>query len=64
MLADVLIRHPQPHEHRPVRQSITAVANETFGSLFAPNPVPIYIDQDDLSLAWVAAVTQGFRAWS
>ncbi len=54
VLADIVIRHPEDHEHRSVRQVITAVANETFGSLFAPNPVPLDFEKDDLALAWVA----------
>lgn len=55
MPADILIRHPELHEHHSVRQLITAVVSETFASLFAPNPVPLDFENDDLSLAWVAA---------
>ena len=33
---------------------MTAVANETFANLFAPNPVPLKLDEEDWSLAWVA----------
>jgi ribosomal protein S18 acetylase RimI-like enzyme len=56
MLADVLIRHPVPQEHESVRALVTTVANETFGDLFAPSPVPLKLEDDDWSLAWVAVV--------
>ena len=54
VLADVLIRHPEPQEHNSVRALVTTVANETFGDLFAPSPVPLKLEDDDWSLAWVA----------
>jgi ribosomal protein S18 acetylase RimI-like enzyme len=54
MLADVLIRHPEPQEHNSVRALVTTVANETFGDLFAPSPVPLKLEEEDWSLAWVA----------
>jgi ribosomal protein S18 acetylase RimI-like enzyme len=54
MTTEVLIRQPQSYEHNSVRALVTTVANETFGSLFAPNPVPLKIEDEDWSLAWVA----------
>jgi len=51
---EVLIRRPQSHEHHAVRAVVTAVANETFANLFAPNPVPLKLEEEDWSLAWVA----------
>jgi hypothetical protein len=51
---DVVIRQPQPHEYDSVRSLIETVANETFGNLFAPNPVPLKFEDDDWSFAWVA----------
>ncbi|MGA7794606.1 MAG: GNAT family N-acetyltransferase [Candidatus Acidiferrales bacterium] len=54
VLADILIRHPEPQEHDSVRALVTTVANETFGDLFAPSPVPLKLEDDDWSLAWVA----------
>ena len=51
---EVLIRRPQSHEYHAVRALVTAVANETFANLFAPNPVPLKLDEEDWSLAWVA----------
>jgi GNAT superfamily N-acetyltransferase len=54
MLADVLIRQPEPHEHNSVRALVRAVADETFGDLFAPSPVPLKPEHEDWSLAWVA----------
>ena len=51
---EVLIRRPQSHEHHAVRALVTAVANETFANLFAPNPVPLKLEEEDWSLAWVA----------
>src|ERR1700752_2789377 len=51
---EVLIRRPQSHEHHAVRDLVTAVANETFANLFAPNPVPLKLDEEDWSLCWVA----------
>jgi ribosomal protein S18 acetylase RimI-like enzyme len=55
MLADVLIRKPEAHEHNAVRALVQTVAEETFGELFAPSPVPLKLEEDDWSLAWVAA---------
>lgn len=37
-----------------MRALIWTVANETFGDLFAPNPVPLKLEEEDWSLAWVA----------
>jgi ribosomal protein S18 acetylase RimI-like enzyme len=54
MATEVLIRQPQSHEHDPVRALVRTVANETFGNLFAPNPVPLNLEEEDWSLAWVA----------
>jgi ribosomal protein S18 acetylase RimI-like enzyme len=54
VLADILIRHPEPQEHDSVRALVTTVANETFGDLFAPSSVPLKLEDDDWSLAWVA----------
>jgi ribosomal protein S18 acetylase RimI-like enzyme len=51
---EVLIRRPESHEHPAVRALVTAVANETFANLFAPNPVPLKLEDEDWSLAWVA----------
>jgi ribosomal protein S18 acetylase RimI-like enzyme len=51
---EVLIRRPQSHEYHAVRALVTAVANETFANLFAPNPVPLKLEEEDWSLAWVA----------
>jgi ribosomal protein S18 acetylase RimI-like enzyme len=53
-VADVIIRNPDSHEHDTVRALIKTVAYETFGELFAPRPVPLNFEEDDLSLAWVA----------
>ena len=50
----MIIRHPQTDEHDEVRGLIRTVANETFADLFAPNPVPLKLEEDDWSLAWVA----------
>ena len=53
-LVEVLIRHPEPQEHDSVRALVTTVANENFGDLFAPSTVPLNLEEDDWSLAWVA----------
>ena len=54
VLADVLIRQPKTHELNAVRALVKTVAEETFGELFAPSPVPLKLEEDDWSLAWVA----------
>lgn len=54
MPIELVIRHPQTGEHDSVRALIRTVAKETFGDLFAPNPVPLNLEEDDWSLAWVA----------
>ena len=54
MAIRVIIRHPQTDEHDQVRELIRTVANETFAGLFAPNAVPLKLEEDDWSLAWVA----------
>jgi ribosomal protein S18 acetylase RimI-like enzyme len=51
---EVLIRRPQSQEYHAVRALVTAVANETFANLFAPNRVPLKLEEEDWSLAWVA----------
>jgi ribosomal protein S18 acetylase RimI-like enzyme len=53
-LVEVLIRHPEPQEHDSVRALVTTVANENFGDLFAPSTVPLNLEEDVWSLAWVA----------
>ena len=37
-----------------MRALVKTVAEETFGELFAPSPVPLNLEEDDWSLAWVA----------
>src|SRR5215472_5458612 len=54
MAIQAVIRHPQTDEHDEVRELIRTVTNETFAELFAPNPVPLTLEEDDWSLAWVA----------
>jgi ribosomal protein S18 acetylase RimI-like enzyme len=53
-ISEIVIRHPLTDEHESVRALIRIVANETFSDLFAPNPVPLTLDEDDWSHAWVA----------
>jgi hypothetical protein len=36
------------------RALVRTVANETFSELFALNPVPLELEEDDWSLGWVA----------
>src|SRR5215472_14376840 len=49
-----VIRRPQTDEHDELRELIRTVASETFAELFAPTPVPLKLEEDDWSLAWVA----------
>lgn len=53
MPIEVVIRNPKTDEHDSVRALIRTVANETFADLFTPNPVPLKLEGDDWSLAWV-----------
>jgi ribosomal protein S18 acetylase RimI-like enzyme len=53
-MSEIVVRHPLTHEHESVRELITTVANETFADLFAPDSVPLKLDEDDWSLSWVA----------
>jgi hypothetical protein len=46
-----VIRRPEPNEYDSVRALIETVANETFGDLFAPNPVPVTFENEDWALA-------------
>jgi ribosomal protein S18 acetylase RimI-like enzyme len=55
MPVEVAIRRPRPHEYNSVRDLIETVATETFQELFAPNPVPVEFQDEDWSVAWVAA---------
>lgn len=48
------MRRPQPSEYDSVRVLIETVVNETFSDLFAPSPVPLKFEDEDLPLAWVA----------
>jgi ribosomal protein S18 acetylase RimI-like enzyme len=50
----VVIRRPQPDEYDLVQALIEIVATETFGDLFAPNPVPLKFKDEDWPMAWVA----------
>jgi ribosomal protein S18 acetylase RimI-like enzyme len=52
VLANVLIRQPNPDEHDLVRALVRTVVDETYGCLFAPSSVPI--EEEDWSPAWVA----------
>ena len=45
-----IMRRPRPSEYSPVRALIERVANETFGDLFAPNPVPLKFEDEDWPL--------------
>lgn len=49
-----IVRRPQPGEYDSVRALIEAVSHETFGDLFAPNPVPLECENEDWQCAWVA----------
>jgi ribosomal protein S18 acetylase RimI-like enzyme len=53
-ISEITIRHPRTDEHESVRELIRIVATEAFSDLFAPNPVPLILEEDDWSLAWVA----------
>src|SRR5260370_12868010 len=54
MATEVVIRRPQPSEYGSVRALIGTVATETFEDRFAPNPVPLKLEDEDWPLAWVA----------
>ena len=49
-----IMLRPQPSEYDSVRVLIETVVNETFSDLFAPSPVPLKFEDEDLPLAWVA----------
>lgn len=53
-MADALIRRPRVGEQDVVRSLVQTVVDETYGRLWAPPPLPI--DEEDWTLAWVAAV--------
>ena len=53
----IVVRHPAPPEHDAVRRIVQTVVDETYGGLWAPPPLTI--DEEDWSLAWVAAVETG-----
>jgi ribosomal protein S18 acetylase RimI-like enzyme len=55
MPIEAAIRRPRPDEYDSVRDLIEIVATETFKDLFAPNPVPLELKDEDSPLAWVAA---------
>ena len=48
----IFIRKPHRDERNAVRAMVLTIVDETYGDLFAPNPVPI--DEQDWSAAWVA----------
>jgi ribosomal protein S18 acetylase RimI-like enzyme len=54
MANQVVIRRPHSDELASVRALVRAVVNETFSELFAPNPVPLTLEEDDWSVSWVA----------
>src|SRR5438132_14053498 len=40
-MIDMLIRRPQPEEHDSVRAVVQTVADEIYGGLWAPPPLPV-----------------------
>jgi hypothetical protein len=56
MANEVAIQHTHDthdDEQESVRALVRTVANETFSELFALNPVPLGLEEDDWSLWWV-----------
>ena len=53
-MVEALIRRPKAGEEDGVRSVVQTVADEIYGGLWAPAPVPI--DEEDWSVAWVAIV--------
>jgi ribosomal protein S18 acetylase RimI-like enzyme len=51
-MIDVLIRRTQPDEHDSVRAIVQTVADEIYGGLWAPPPLPI--DEENWQSFWVA----------
>ena len=51
-MIDVLIRRPQPEEHDSVRAVVQTVADEIYGGLWAPPPLPV--DEENWHSSWVA----------
>ena len=54
MISELVIRRPQASEFGSVQILIETVANETFNDIFASNPVPLKLNDEDWPLAWVA----------
>ena len=51
-MIDMLIRRPQPEEHDSVRAVVQTVADEIYGGLWAPPPLPV--DEENWHSSWVA----------
>src|SRR6266576_3384349 len=51
-MIDMLIRRPQPEEHDSVRAVVQTVADEIYGGLWAPPPLPV--DEENTHSSWVA----------
>ncbi len=49
-----IVRRPTSSEHSNVRDLVQTVVDETYGGVWAQPPLPI--DEEDWSLAWIAAV--------
>ena len=53
-MIEVFIRRPQPQELNSVRAVVQTVADEVYGGLWAPSPLPI--DDEGRELSWIAVV--------
>jgi ribosomal protein S18 acetylase RimI-like enzyme len=55
------IRRPTADEHDRIRRLVSAVVNETYGTIWPATP--IQVGEEDWSAGWVAATTDDLIGW-
>src|SRR5687767_13483979 len=55
------IRRPRTDEHNQVRRLVSAVVNETYGSIWPT--APIHVGEEDWGAGWVAAASDDLMGW-
>ena len=55
------IRRPRTDEHHQVHRLVTAVVNETYGSIWPTTP--IQVGEEDWGAGWIAAASDDLIGW-
>ena len=55
------IRRPEIDEHNRIRRLVSAVVNETYGSIWPTTPIEV--GEEDWDAGWVAVTSNGLIGW-